>query len=333
MNNKRKANRFIYFSIIGVFIIISLIILNLVVGMGNIGFYDVLKTITSYEGTKEQLIITTIRLPRALLAILVGGAFGVGGLVMQGVTRNPLASPQVLGINSGAALAVVTCIVFFPGIPSIYHVIFAFCGAIFSGIFVYGVGVMRGLSPIKLTLGGLAMHLFLRSFSQGFILLNEGSTEMLLFWLSGSLNKAQWVDIKTLAPWIVIGLILALYISEGIEALQLGDKVAVSLGQNINKVRFLGAFTVIILAGASVSVVGPIAFVGLITPHLIKSVSSSYIHKVILAFIYGGSLLLFSDIISHYLRYPFESPVGIVTSFMGAIFYIILAKKQLRRKV
>lgn len=329
----KDLKRLLIFSSLGLLLISVLMIINILIGLQEVTIKDIYQAIIKTDKSKLDLIITTIRLPRAILGALVGGAFGMAGLIMQGITRNPLASPQVLGVNAGAALAVVVSIAFFPSIPKEAHFLFGFLGAIGSGVFVYGISSGNGFSPIKITLAGMALHMFLSSITQGIILLNENSTDILLFWLSGAIHQGQWEQVYLMIPWVLIGIVLCIYIAPGMDALQLGDEVFKSLGQSVTKIRLIGAGIVVILAGSSISSVGPIAFIGLVTPHLISVFSGHrYINKIILSAIYGGILLVLSDIISKILRFPYETPVGIVTAFLGAIFYLVLARTKVRRQ-
>lgn len=329
----KDLKRLLIFSLLGLLLIAVLIILNILIGLEKVTIADIYEAIIKSDKSKLDLIITTIRLPRAILGALVGGAFGVAGLIMQGITRNPLASPQVLGVNAGAALVVVISIAFFPSIPRENHFIFGFLGAIISGTIVYIIGSRKGFSSVKITLAGMAVHMFLSSITQWIILLNENSTDILLFWLSGAIHQGQWKEVYSIIPWVLIGICLCIYISPGMDDLQLGNEVAKSLGQNVVKIKVIGAVAVIILSGASISLVGPIAFIGLVTPHIVNVFSGHrYINKIILSAIYGGVILSLSDIISKILRFPYETPVGIVTAFMGAIFYLVLAKIKVRRK-
>ena len=295
----KKQNKFALFAIIGLFSIVVLLLTDILIGMSNIGFKDIIDSIFNYNKSKEHLIITTIRLPRVLLCILVGASMAISGLIMQNLTRNPLASPQVLGINSGATLAVVIIMVFLPQLGYKIKILCAFLGAGLIGMFVYVIGSVKNLSPLKITLVGISIQLFLSSITKSIMLFNESKTSDLVFWMIGGVHHAQFIHILAILPWFIVSILL---------------------------------ITVILLSSSSVAIAGPISFVGLITPHIVSKFGvRNFRGNFILCGIYGGNLLLLSDIVSKLLKYPYESPVGIVTAFIGAVFYIFLANKEMKR--
>ena len=295
----KKQNKFALFAIIGLFAIVVLLLTDILIGMSNIGFKDIIDSIFNYNKSKEHLIITTIRLPRVLLCILVGASMAISGLIMQNLTRNPLASPQVLGINSGATLAVVIIMVFLPQLGYKIKILCAFLGAGLIGMFVYVIGSVKNLSPLKITLVGISIQLFLSSITKSIMLFNESKTSDLVFWMIGGVHHAQFIHILAILPWFIVSILL---------------------------------ITVILLSSSSVAIAGPISFVGLITPHIVSKFGvRNFRGNFILCGIYGGNLLLLSDIVSKLLKYPYESPVGIVTAFIGAVFYIFLANKEMKR--
>ena len=272
----KKQNKFALFAIIGLFAIVVLLLTDILIGMSNIGFKDIIDSIFNYNKSKEHLIITTIRLPRVLLCILVGASMAISGLIMQNLTRNPLASPQVLGINSGATLAVVIIMVFLPQLG--YKI------------------------------------------------------KILVFWMIGGVHHAQFIHILAILPWFIVSILLITVISNSMDTLKMGDSIAISLGENVKLTKIISTITVILLSSSSVAIAGPISFVGLITPHIVSKFGvRNFRGNFILCGIYGGNLLLLSDIVSKLLKYPYESPVGIVTAFIGAVFYIFLANKEMKR--
>ena len=314
-----NKNKFLIFSTIGILAIGVFLLIDILIGMSDIGFKDIISAIFDYSGSKEDLIITTIRLPRVLLCILVGASMAISGLIMQNLTRNPLASSQVLGINAGATLSVVIVMVFFPA-------------AGFVGVTVQTIGRIRNLSPLKVTLVGISIQLFLSSITKFIMLFNDSKTSDLLFWMIGGVHHAQITHIVELLPCFIISILLIIKISNSMDTLKMGDAIAISLGENIKVIKSIATIVVILLSSSSVAIAGPISFIGLITPHIvIKLGARNFRESFILCGIYGANLLLLSDIISKILKYPYESPVGIVTAFMGAVFYIILANKEMKR--
>lgn len=300
-------------------------------GVASITWKEALEALLGERDTKEQLIISTIRLPRAIVALLIGANLAVAGAIMQAITRNPFASPQILGINSGAAFMVVMLIVFIPSVSSLTLVYASFIGAALGGFLVFMMGMTKDgeASPVKLALAGIAVSMFLMALTEGLIVLYDTKTQHVLFWLAGSVSTGSWDDIRTILPWTGIGMLFSLLISRSITTLSLGTDIARGLGQNIVFTQFSAGCIVIILAGSSVSIAGPIGFVGLVIPHIVRFwTGSDYRLTIPLSALLGGNLLLYSDLASRYIAYPFESPVGIVTAAIGAPFFLYLIVKR-----
>ena len=327
-----KKSKFIGFAFAGIFAVAMLLLIDILIGMSHIGIKEIIDSIISYSGSKQDLIIRTVRLPRVLLCILIGASMAISGLIMQNLTRNPLASPQILGINSGATLSVVVIMVFFPLLGYKAKILGAFLGAGVIGLFVHVIGTVKNLSPLKITLVGISIQLFLSSITKSIMLFNESKTSDLVFWMIGGVHHAQFIHIMAILPWFILSIILTILISNSMDTLKMGDSVAISLGENVKLTKTVATIVVILLSSSSVAIAGPISFVGLITPHIISKLGGrNFRQNFILCGIYGANLLLLSDIISKILKYPYESPVGTVTSFIGAVFYIFLANKEMKR--
>lgn len=265
-----EKNKLSIFIGVGVTLLITLLLIDMLVGMSDVGLKDILKTFISFDGSKEALIIKTIRFPRGLLCILVGASMALAGLFIQNITRNPIASPKVLGVNAGATLAVVIIMVFFPEDKYNIRILVAFLGAGVISIAVQLIGRVRNLSPLKITLVGITIQMFLASVTKAIMLFNDSKTSELVFWMVGAVHQAQFTHVIAILPWFVIAIILGLIISKSMDVLKMGDRIAISLGENINRTKFIGLLVVIILAGSSVAVAGPISFLGLITPHIVS---------------------------------------------------------------
>ena len=327
-----KKSKFIVFASVGIFAVAMLLLIDILIGMSDIGIKEIIDSIISYSGSKQDLIIRTVRLPRVLLCILIGASMAISGLIMQNLTRNPLASPQILGINSGATLSVVVIMVFFPLLGYKAKILGAFLGAGVIGLFVHVIGTVKNLSPLKITLVGISIQLFLSSITKSIMLFNESKTSDLVFWMIGGVHHAQFIHIMAILPWFILSIILTILISNSMDTLKMGDSVAISLGENVKLTKTVATIVVILLSSSSVAIAGPISFIGLITPHIISKLGGrNFRQNFILCGIYGANLLLLSDIISKLLKYPYESPVGTVTSFIGAVFYIFLANKEMKR--
>lgn len=245
---------------------------------------------------------------------------------MQALTRNPLASPQVFGVNAGASLCVVAGVVLFPS-AQISVVVFAFLGAAIGGLIVYSFGSAGGMTPVKLALAGIAVHLFLSAFTHSIIILNESADDV-LFWMAGAISDSNWGDVQTIVPWALIGISISFAMSGSVSVLGLGDATAKGLGQNITIIRTAVSFLVLILAGSSVAVAGPIGFVGLLVPHIArKLVGEDYRFVLPFSALLGAILLVYADVLARFIAYPYESPVGIVTAMIGTPFFLYLASK------
>lgn len=327
-----KKSKFIGFAFAGIFAVAMLLLIDILIGMSHIGIKEIIDSIINYSGSKQDLIIRTVRLPRVLLCILIGESMAISGLIMQNLTRNPLASPQILGINSGATLSVVVIMVFFPLLGYKAKILGAFLGAGVIGLFVHVIGTVKNLSPLKITLVGISIQLFLSSITKSIMLFNESKTSDLVFWMIGGVHHEQFIHIIAILPWFILSIILTILISNSMDTLKMGDSVAISLGENVKLTKTVATIVVILLSSSSVAIAGPISFIGLITPHIISKLGGrNFRQNFILCGIYGANLLLLSDIISKLLKYPYESPVGTVTSFIGAVFYIFLANKEMKR--
>ena len=304
--------------------------LSLFLGVTTIRPLEAIREWSTGELSKEALVLTTLRLPRLLLGLVLGANLAVAGALMQAVTRNPLASPQVFGVNAGASLFVVLALLLFPALGTANLVYFAFLGAMIGGLLVFSFASVRGMTSLKLALVGMAIHLLLTSLTKGLILFNDRITNV-LYWLSGSIIDSGWIEVRLILPWSIIGLILAFSLAKSLAIFQLGQDVAVGLGQNITRIRILAAIAVVLLAGVTVAVAGAIGFIGLMVPHIVRRlVGEDYRYVLPVSALCGGLLLTYADVLARLIAYPYESPVGIVTALLGAPFFLYLAKRQTR---
>ncbi|PEC22543.1 FecCD family ABC transporter permease [Bacillus cereus] len=300
---------------------------SFLIGATNIQMQD----LWAPKDHKTYLIIRDIRLPRLIVTFLVGSALAVSGAIMQAITRNALASPQVFGVNAGASLAVVTIMVLFPSVASTEMVIAAFIGAAFGGCIVYMLANIKEMSPVRLALAGMVIHLILSSFTQTLILIDENSTDSIIYWMAGGVDGARWIKVQMAWPWYILGLILAIWLSKSLTLLNMGQEVAKGLGTNVKRTQILAAISVVLLSGSSVAIAGPIGFIGLMGPHIARSlIGSSYQRLIPFTALLGGVLLVYADILSRFISYPYDTPVGIVTAIIGSPFFLFLAKKGAR---
>ncbi|MEQ6044282.1 iron ABC transporter permease [Staphylococcus saccharolyticus] len=322
---QKKRKRTTLTFIVGVCLLFISMYMNLAIGSSKIQFNDILSYATGHIGIEQTFLIHNVRMPRMLAGLVIGGALAIAGLLMQSITKNPLASPQIFGVNAGASFVIVLITVLVPFLGS-YSTILAIIGAFLGGLTVYTLsGSTKSVTPIKLALAGIVIHLFFSSMTQGIIILNEDSNDTVMFWLIGSLANIKWQQITIILPCLLVAVLVTIFMGRQLMIMELGDDIARGLGQRTEIVRMIVGLLVIILAGVSVSIAGPIGFVGLIVPHIVKRyVSKNYLVMIPLTFIFGANLLLISDVLSRLITYPFESPVGIVTSFVGAFYFLFI---------
>jgi iron complex transport system permease protein len=277
-------------------------------------------------------IIFELRLPRVIAAAVIGAAFAVAGALMQGVTRNPLADPGILGINAGATFMVVLCFAFFPNLPYSALILLSFTGAVLSTIIIFLLGSSSagGLSPLRLTIAGAVVAALLHSISSGIAIYYDLSQD-LAFWYAGGVAGVQWFHLKLLVPIISIALVWALMMGRSVSIIALGDDVAVNLGIKAKRVRVLGMTAALILAGVSVSAVGAIGFVGLVIPHISrKLVGVDYRFIIPVSALLGAVLLVLADLGARMVNPPKELAIGVMVALVGVPFFLYLAHKERR---
>lgn len=320
--------------ILGIVLLLVCFMASVGVGVADISPKTVYESLTAFDGSTDQLIIRTVRIPRSITALLVGSAVAVAGAIMQGLTRNPLADPGILGINSGAALAVVGS-VFWLGTTSLsIYAGFALVGAAIAAITVYALGSLGrgGLTPLNLTIAGAAFQAFVSSVTMGILILSQRTLEEIRFWLAGSVAGRDLDLVAQVLPYLLVGMAIALAIGKQLTTLSLGEDIAQGLGQNTAWIKITAAVSIILLAGGSVAIAGPIGFVGLIVPHIVRFwVGVDYRWILPYSAITGAILLLVADIAARLIIQPQELPVGLVMPLVGAPFFIYLTRWQVKR--
>ncbi|QGQ99810.1 iron ABC transporter permease [Paenibacillus psychroresistens] len=322
-----------------VFLMVSLIILataimcSIAFGITDIPFRVVWESFTHYNTSNEHLIIRTARVPRALIAASVGACLAISGAVMQVITRNPIASPSTLGVNSGAAFFIIMSSAWLgiSGMQAFTWV--ALIGATFSGGLVFLLGSIGrdGMTPLKVTLTGASMTAFFASLTQGLMLTDGRMFDQLLVWLVGSVAGRDMDQLISVWPYMGAGILIALLLSRHLNVLVMGDDVAQGLGQNTAFIKMFSAAAVILLAGSSVAIAGPIAFVGIIIPHIVRYlIGSDYRWILPYSAVLGALLLVAADLGSRYIAMPKEIPVGVMTAIIGVPFFVYIARKGRR---
>lgn len=320
---------------LGIILLIFGIVMSISLGAKNIDISTIIQSLFIDNGDVNTKIIRDVRIPRAIAAILVGGFLAVAGAIMQGITRNPIAEPSVMGITQGATFMIAVAFVVQRinqnlVIGSFGLMIFAFLGASISGILVYFISsrASRKVDPVKLALAGTALGTLLISLAMG-ITMYFNLSQQLSFWISGGLVSAKWEGVKLLAIVGGSALIGAMIMAPKITILSLGEEVAIGLGQKTNVVRFISIIVVILLTGASVSVAGNIVFVGLIVPQIAKRVvGADYKFIIPGSMILGSVLLVYSDILARMINPPYETPIGSLTALLGVPMFIYLVRKD-----
>lgn len=268
------------------------------------------------------------RIPRTVFSLCCGAALGVSGSLMQAVTRNPIADPSILGVNTGAALFVVAGLAFFNISSANQYIWFAITGAMITAVFVYGIGSMgrAGATPLKLVLAGAATSAALSSIVSAIMLTRTYVMDQFRFWQVGSVGSGSWNVILTFLPFLVIGLVIAVLSASALNALALGDEVAKGQGVRTGMLRLTAAFAGVILCGAATALAGPIGFIGLLSAHLIRLLLGPDLRLIIpLSAIAGAIILTISDVAGRLIGSPGELEAGVVTAFVGAPILILLA--------
>lgn len=273
-----------------------------------------------------DFVINTLRLPRVVTAALVGMALAIAGTIMQGLTRNPLAAPEVVGVEAGAALVAVSLIVLLPSAPVAALPVAAFVGALLTALLVYGLAWKGGSSPMRLILVGVGVGAIASGGTS--LLITFGSiydVGQALVWLAGSVYGRTWDQVRALLPWLVIFVPLALLLAHSLNASNLGDDVARGLGVPLEWQRMLALLSCVALAGASVATAGTIGFVGLMSPHLARQlVGNSHQSLIPVAALVGSVLVATADLLGRSLFSPIEIPCGVVTAAVGAPYFLYL---------
>ncbi|QIN80840.1 iron chelate uptake ABC transporter family permease subunit [Rubrobacter marinus] len=300
-------------------------------GAAEVGTRDVLAAFFAYDGSEEHLIIRTLRVPRALIAALVGASLGVVGALMQGLTRNPLAEPGILGINAGAALAVVATVFVFGASSLAVYAPLAFVGAAVAWAVVHLLGSLGGASPMKLTVAGAALEALFTSLTMALLILSQQTLEEIRFWLAGSVAGRDLGLLLQILPYALAGLTLAFVLGRRVTVLALGEDVAVGLGQRTALTRLAVALAIVLLAGSAVAVAGPIVFAGLVAPHLARFlVGVDYRWILPYSALLGGILLVCADVVGRVVLRPQELPVGVTVALVGAPLFVYLVRWRVR---
>lgn len=316
--------------LLGVLAVVAFV--SVVLGSRGVGLSTVWDAIAHYDPTStDQTVIRELRLPRTVLGLLAGAALGLAGAILQGVTRNALADPGIMGINSGAAAAVVVSIMISGQSDVTTYIWWAFAGAAGATILVYGVASFgrEGATPIKLALAGAAVSAGCYSVTTGATMLDSAALDQLRFWQVGSLAGRYWPIVEQTAPFLAAGLVLALFTGRWLNGLALGDDVATALGQRVGRTR-AGLFVVVVLlAGGATAACGPIVFIGLVVPHMARAICGpDYRWITAYCLLLSPIVLLTADVLGRVMKFSGEVQVGVVLGLLGAPVFAFLIRRR-----
>ncbi|MDQ0602926.1 iron complex transport system permease protein [Streptomyces canus] len=314
--------------LVSVAILVLVALASIAIGAKELSMGQVWHGLFEDSGTYGDVVVTE-RLWRTLLGLLAGAALGLSGAVLQALTRNPLADPGLLGINAGASAAVVTAMTYF-GVTSLTgYVWFAFFGAAAVGALVWFLGGSRGATPVRLALAGTAISAALYGYLQAVMITNEAALGKMRFWTVGSLSSASESTILQVLPFLAVGTFLALALARPLNAMEMGDDTAKALGANLNRTRALSMLAATVLCGAATAACGPIVFVGLMVPHVVRSFTGPDLRWIMpYATVLSPVLLLGADVIGRIVARPSELQVGIVTAILGGPVFIFLVRRR-----
>lgn len=305
----------------------------IMIGAKNISLIDVQNAIFNPSINNDDIsIIRELRLPREVGGVLVGAALGVAGAIMQGLTRNPLADPGLLGLSAGASAALATVLAFAPGVGYFGIMIACFIGAAVGVMLVFGIAAIRkrNMSPMRMVLAGAAVSALLTAIADG-ISLQFKIAKSVSMWTSGGLIGTTWSQIQAMTPIIVICLIVATMLSRQLTILSLSESTAVGLGLKTTQIKIIMFILIILLAGTAVALVGNLAFVGLMIPHFVRMFSGTDYRTILpLSAVLGATFMVFADTMARMINAPYETPLAAIIAIIGLSFFLIVVRKGVR---
>lgn len=317
--------------IITPFLIIGITIISVLYGTKDISIETIWQALTHFdENNADHQIILTSRIPRAIAVLFVGAFLAAAGAIMQGITQNYLASPSLMGVNDGSAFVITLAIVFVPGLSNYQMIILSIIGSALGAGIVFGFGavIKNGLSPVRLAIIGTVIGTFLSSVASAIAMYFQVS-QTIAAWYN---TKIHIIDSEMLLLSILfgfVGVLIALFCARAITITSLGEEIATGLGQKTKLIRYLSMFSVVLLTGTAVALVGKIAFVGLVIPHITRFlVGVDYRSIIPCSLLIGALFLSLCDLVSRFINYPFETPIGVVTAFIGIPFFLYLIRSH-----
>lgn len=314
---------------IGILLFLGVFFISLIFGAAETRIKEVWLALASSEKTDTIIMLREIRIPRELAAAFVGAGLSVAGAIMQGITRNPLADPSILGLTAGANAALAITLALLPTSNYFSIMIACFIGAGVGTILVVSIGSAKkgGFSPLRIVLAGAAVSAFLYAVADGVGLYFNISKDVSM-WSAGGIIGTTWEQLQVIVPFIIVGIVISLFLSRQLTILSLNEEIAIGLGQRISQIKFLLFLVVIMLAGASVALVGNLAFLGLMIPHIVRAfVGTDYRYILPMSAVTGATFMVFADTLGRNLNAPFETPVPAIVAIMGLPFFLFIVRK------
>lgn len=317
--------------IVAPILIVAVTFISIIYGTKDISLHTIWQSIVNFDKSDpDHQIIRSNRIPRAIAVLCVGAFLAVAGAIMQGITRNYLASPSLMGVNDGSAFVITLAVVFIPGLANYQMILLSIAGSAMGAALVFGFGslIRNGLSPVRLAIIGTVIGTFLSSLATAIAMYFQVS-QTIAAWYNTKIHTVNMDMLLMSMPFGAVGLVLALICARAITITSLGEDIATGLGQKTKAIRYLSMFAVVLLTGTSVALVGKIAFVGLVTPHIVRFIVGIDYRNIIPCSILIGALFLsLCDLVSRYLNFPFETPIGVVTAFIGIPFFLYLIRSR-----
>ncbi|MFX0547725.1 FecCD family ABC transporter permease [Hathewaya histolytica] len=325
---KIKDSTRVWIIVLCIIVLAILSILTIGIGSADISIGNIIDIFLGKGDEINASIVMDMRLPRIILAIFVGASLSISGVLLQAVMGNPLADPGITGVSSGASLAAILVMIYFPHLYRILPLV-AFLGAILACVMVFALSWDNGLNSLRIILAGVAVNAIFLGATSLMSILNSDKIQGVLLWINGSLAYRGWREVKYIVPYTLIGIILSFLCIKGANILALGDDVATNLGLNVNRTRIFISLVAVFLAGISTSVVGIIGFIGLIVPHICRLIIGSD-HKFLIPMssVVGAILLLLTDTMARFIARPIELPVGVIMSMVGGPFFLFLLRRR-----
>lgn len=310
----------------------AMFLLAMLLGAKDVTFSELWLVLTNSGTDDKILMLREIRYPREVAAVLVGAALSVAGAIMQGLTRNPLADPGLLGLTAGARAALAVAVAILPAMNYFGIMLVCFIGAALGMLLVIGLGAMKkgGLSPLRIVLAGSAVSAFLYAVADGIGLFTKTSKDLTM-WTSGGLVGTTWGQVQAISPVVILALLVAILMSKSLTILSLNEEAAVGLGLRKEYVKALLYLLIVLLAGSAVALIGNMAFIGLMIPHIVRAMFGTDYRSVIpMSAVWGAIFMLMADTLGRTLSAPYETPVVAIIALLGLPFFLFVVRKGVR---